>query len=321
MANRTNHPVLTVAFCTRGRTPSLRVSLAALLDDLDVGPVRAEVLVVDDGTTEPAAVSGMAGEARARGHRFVHVAKEPRGTGLFESRRVAVDLATTPVVLFLDDDADVSGGYCAGLLAHLGRDPSLAGVGGVDTSTLPRGFPPLGRQYARLFALAGDGPGLLSATGMNHSQATWRLQEAHFESEYLHGCNMAFRRSALVGLPASGWLSGHSPCEDLVLSAWARRRGKLLVDPALRVAHRHVPGGRGDTRERLTARLVSCLRFSRTYAPCAPHAMAWSVMGMFAKDMAKAVLCRRPRAVLATASAYAVFAGKAARMRREGSHA
>ena len=68
-----------------------------------------------------------------------------------------------------------------------------------------------------------------------------------FTSEFLHGCNMSFRRSAIVAIPDVPWLHGQSQGDDLYISLVAGQYGELLVSPALRAWHAR-PSGPSESR-------------------------------------------------------------------------
>ncbi len=303
-------PDVTVAFCTRNRGEALRSALSALLTDAVGSKVHCKVLIVDDGALSATEVHIMADMSSSAGQDFAYVKKGSEGLGLYESRRLAVRLAETDLLLFLDDDCEIGVGYLSRLVLRFERHSDLVGLGGVDGVSLPNGHGTCGRVYARLFLLASKNIGQLSRTGMNYGQAEWRRQGLPFVADYLHGCNMAFRSSVLLDLPMIPWLTGHAPCEDLVLSAHAGRAGELLVDPGMPVSHICAPGGRGRHKERILSRLRASRRFSVQYHPCPMILFYWSVLGLFIKDIAKvawASVDGRTGRLAATLTAYLQF--------------
>ena len=295
-------PALTVAICTMDRPGPLVEVLGALAaQDLDGG---WDVLVLDEGTT-PLREADLSGTLQGRAPLRL-VRKDAGDTpGLYGSRRACAAAAGGELVLFLDDDAVPAPDYLSRLAALAAAWPGHAGFGGVDRLGLPERAGRVARLYARAFLVAGPGPGRLGATGYNHAQMTWRMQAGPFESEFLHGCNMAFRKQALEGLPHLAWLTGHSCCEDLVLSAHASRSGALLVDPSLRVEHRLAPGGRGTNAERLGATIVNHARFLAWHRRRPSRAaFAWGMAGLLAKDLTRG-LAKRGLPMAGVLSAYA----------------
>ncbi len=286
---------LTVAICTRNRAASVAFTLAHIWRQASRLSSAIEVLIVDDGEIEEATVDRWAEDAAAAGAVLRYLRKAPAARGLYASRKLAVSEAHAEIILFLDDDVTIRRGYLARVASAFRDNPNLSGLGGVDQLSLPAGNGALGEGLARLFLMSSGDPGKLSASGMNYAQSMWRLQASPFASEFLHGCNMAFRRSALLQLPDLPWLTGHSPCEDLVLSFEASRSGQLMVDPELRIDHLAVEGGRGDVRDRLRARVGNAARFQIHRNGRLGLAFVWSACGMLSKDLAKAFKDARPR--------------------------
>ena len=83
----------------------------------------------------------------------------------------------------------------------------------------------------------------------------WGTATTPFETEFLYGCNMSFRKWALEGLPDSDVFVGHGYGEDLYVSHWARRKGSLVVDPHLNVRHYQTPVSR-DRMDEVSYRQV-----------------------------------------------------------------
>lgn len=275
---------LTVAICTRNRPADLARTLTALAGQRDVEHVDWELLVVDDGdpTSGTRDVATQFSDAISCRYHLKTAADRP---GLFASRLKALEFARGAIVLFLDDDAVPDDDYFSTLLELASANPSHSAFGGVDRNDLPASASAAAFAYARLFLLAGNGPGRLGRSGYNHAQMTWRSQVAPFNSDFLHGCNMAFRRDALAGLPDLEWLQGHSCCEDLVLSRHAARSGPILVSPHLRVSHFPGKGGRGGNAERLFNALLNHARFHATLSSPSTVVHAWSMTGLLVKDL------------------------------------
>lgn len=274
---------LTIAICTKDRPDSL-LDVLRTLSSLPMTSLDAvEILVVLDGTNAPSQEDCDLAAGR-------HVRMRPKGPderpGLYASRIVCAEEARGDVVLFLDDDAHPCPGYLERLQDLAAAHPTTQGFGGVDRASLPASPSWFAMAYARAFLLAGRSPGKLSPTGFNHSQMSWRQQSEPFESEFLHGCNMAFRKAALRDLPDVPWLSGHACTEDLVISRHATLRGPLLVDPSLGVRHLPGEGGRGSAPQRLRTMLVNHARFQAWRTGSRPMFLEWSMLGLFLRDLA-----------------------------------
>ena len=298
---------LTIAMCTRNRPGPLVRALRAAATDASATQLRYETLVIDDGELPPELIAEMQALVQNLGGEFGYHRKPDSTRGLYRSRKVAVDLSSARILLFLDDDAEIEPGYMALMMRTFRTDASLSGIGGIDRLSLPLGNGHLGEAYAKTFLMSSGEPGRLSQAGMNFSQSLWRGQRDKFESEFLHGCNMAFRRAAIADLPDLPWLEGHSPGEDLVLSVVAARKGRLVVDPALGVEHACEPGGRGGAGHRMRVKLANAARFQcwRLGRSRPGLAMFWAGFGMAIKDLAFATSGRWAAVDVLTGYAYA----------------
>lgn len=230
---------LSVVICTRNRPQELGLCLRSLSlqEEVDAG-TGIEVLVVDDGELASQQLEEMAAMLPPW-MSFHYYRKEV--PGLFRSVRESLTLIRYPVVLFLDDDVELEPSYLCKLIRHYREKPELSGVGGVDrllTSSW------LWRCYARFFLYSSGSPGKLSLSGYGGSMATWIATAVPFQTEFLYGCNMSFRREALRDLPECEWLQGYSLGFDFYMTGIAARHGLVLVDPALGVLHHQAPASR-----------------------------------------------------------------------------
>jgi GT2 family glycosyltransferase len=274
-------PRLTVAVCTRHRPDDLRRCLESLVR-AERPPAEVEVLIIDDGDLPlDDTAFRRAVLARNYGFRCLH---NPGPHGLVHGRVMAIKNASGDVILFLDDDVRIDPGYLTRIVEQYGGHPEAAGIGGVDTLTEEtRG---LRRAYRRLFLLDSGRPGRLSSSGFNGSMHGWSRMTRSFETEFLSGCNMSFRREALLGFSPPGWLEGYSHAEDIVLSEAARRTGPLFVDPGLKVEHHRSPESRvpkTKTAYTTVRNIYHVLEF-RGSSGWAYAALFWSALGLILKD-------------------------------------
>lgn len=206
---------------------------------------RTELLIVDDGPLPSDVVGDLQSRVEQAGLSFTYHDKHER-PGLLRSRIAAIGLTGANIVLFVDDDIEMTSGYLARLLAHFVQRPDLAGVGGIDVLGQPE-------KWTRTIAAILTGAaavrmGRFSGAGYNGDCPRWPRARQPFHSEYLVGFNMSFRREALLGLAERDWLSGYGLGEDLYVSVHARRYGPLVVDPDLKVAH-HLSHSTFDGRD------------------------------------------------------------------------
>ncbi len=130
-------PRTSVVVCTRDRQSSLRRCLESL-SGLD--PPATEIIVVDNGT-DPSTVETIVGEFGAR---YVREALP----GLDRARNRGVSEATGEIVLFTDDDVEVTPGW-AGRLAACFDDPLVMAASGM---VLAASLDPSARARSEMYA-------------------------------------------------------------------------------------------------------------------------------------------------------------------------
>lgn len=275
--------ILSVVICTRDRPAELQRCVESVLQAIRVDDTdECELLVVDDGQMESRIVESLLSRAAAARISFAHV--KAGSAGVFEARRTGTKHARGDVVLFLDDDVTIAPDYLRELSAAYRRHPAAAGIGGVDQ--LDPGRPFLLRVLHRLFLFDSGSPGRLSLSGFNGSARRWISQQTDFESDYLFGCDMSYRRSAVADLPIVDWLTGYSLGEDLYISWMARRHGVLVVSPALRVEHHRSPTARDEMAAVGRAQVVNMFRLLRVrhQSPLSVAALFWTLGWFIMKD-------------------------------------
>lgn len=197
-------PKISVIVCTYNGGATLRETFEQLqrLDYPDF-----EVIVVDDGSTD-----GGADEAESYGYRLIRT----HNAGLSSARNTGVHAAHGELVAYLDDDAYPDPDWLKYLALSFLRE-DYVGVGGPN-------IPPPGDGW--IADCVTNSPG-----GPIHVLLTDR------EAEHIPGCNMAFRKSAL--LAAGGFDERFRTAGDDVDICWSLQKlgGKLGFSPAAVVWH------------------------------------------------------------------------------------
>lgn len=226
---------ISAVFCTRNRAVELKRAVHSTLAALP-GHAEAEleILIVDDGQLSAAFMIELERHATAAGASFAYINKR-QNAGLMRSRVAALQHARHELVLFLDDDVEVDPGYLSALIETYRAYPRATGVGGVDLLTAEA--PCWRRWYERLIGFRSGHLGKLSAAGFGGGMDQWNFATAVFETEFLYGCNMSFKKAALTRLDCPEWFANYSLGEDLYISQIARCSGALLVQPKMRVRH------------------------------------------------------------------------------------
>jgi mycofactocin glycosyltransferase len=203
---------LTVVIPVRDRPAALGRLLTALRDQPDT--CAARILVVDDGSTDPAAVRAVAA-ARAE------VLRHDRARGPAAARNAGLRAATTGLVAFLDSDCVPRPGWLAALRPHL-ADPRLALVA-PRIVALPAPLPGWPSGYE---AVAG-------ALDMGTRPAAVRPNAL---VSYVPSAALLARRAAL----GDGFDTSMPVAEDVDL-VWrlAAAGWRVRYEPAAEVAHEH----------------------------------------------------------------------------------
>ncbi len=189
--------------------------LDRLLDSRALDGV-ADIVVVDDGSTDPA----VGGVARAHGARLI-VNATSGGPGA--ARETGWRSTTQPVVVFVDADCVPDTDWLEPLLAHLGDDevvavaPRVSGVNGPDTSVLARfehDHGPIDR---------GGGPARVGVGAVT----------------FVPSAALLVRRESLVAI--GGFDPGLRVGEDVDLVWRLLGRGTVRYEPLVNVTHRSRP--------------------------------------------------------------------------------
>jgi mycofactocin system glycosyltransferase len=266
---------VTVVVPVRDRTAAVIRLLAAL------PPGLGGVIVVDDGSADPAALRAAAEAAGAR------VLRHHRSRGPAAARNAGLAAATTPLVAFLDSDVLPAPGWLAPLLAHLG-DPAVGLVAPRIVALTPvRGW--VARYEAVRSSLdLGPDPAVIVP----------RSRVAYVPSAAL------LVRRAAVG---AGFAEDMRVAEDVDLVLRLHTSGwRLRYEPAARVAHDHRTG--------LRAWWLRKAFYGTGAAPLAlrhPGSVPPMVLSPWSAAVAGLLLARRPVA------AGAVTAWAAHRLARE----
>ncbi|WP_174278097.1 mycofactocin biosynthesis glycosyltransferase MftF [Goekera deserti] len=204
---------VTVVVPVRDRTAGLARLLAALR--ADPGTAGVPVVVVDDGSADPAAVAAVAAAAGAR------VLRHPSSRGPAAARNAGLRAADTAAVAFLDSDCVPAPGWLTPLLGHL-ADPRLALVAPRIT----------GLPTARAGRLTRY-EGVASALDMGPHPAP---VAPHTAVAYVPSAALVARRTALGG----GFDEQLRVAEDVDL-VWrlAAAGWRVRYEPAAVVAHEH----------------------------------------------------------------------------------
>lgn len=169
---------ITVVICTLNRAAVLTETLKSLRQLLMTTRHSAEVLLVDNGSTDstPQILRDFAASTNC-----VRLALERR-RGLSYARNLGLAHAQTSIVAFVDDDVDFAPAWLDAMVESFHHQPKVDAVGGRTDPRFPEARPDW--FYDRLI-------GWYSCS-MLGEQSRWMSAQ-----EFPYGVNMAFRREVL----------------------------------------------------------------------------------------------------------------------------
>lgn len=247
-------PSVSVVVPTRDRADLLDGCLRAL-GELDYPPERLEVIVVDDGSSDPAAVAAV---ASAHGARLLI---NERNRGPSYSRNRGVRAATGEVIAFIDSDCVPGPCWLRDLVPYLAWER----VGAVGGRTIGHYTQSLLDRYEEVSSPLDMGPWL-------------RIEGKGADTFYVPTCNLLVRKE--VYLQLGGLREDLRVGEDVDLCWRLRARGHYLVyAPEGIVRHKHRDSLMGMLRRRAEygtseARLHRLHPDKRKRFPLAPAPMA-----------------------------------------------
>jgi GT2 family glycosyltransferase len=164
--------------------------------------------------------------------------------GLTKQRNVGLELVSEKVqiVHFVDDDVEMEPGYLDALMQVFLSQPNIVGAGGMVLGG-QRKKPPLSAVWG---GRESNRPGVVLSSGFNigaHETArTIRV-------DWLPGCSMSFRLSAIGDISFDERREGYAIGEDVDFGLKAASLGVLLHVPEARLVHHQSPTNRHDKPE------------------------------------------------------------------------
>jgi mycofactocin glycosyltransferase len=262
-------PSVTLIIPVRDRAEELDRCLAAVR--APATPAALEVIVVDDGSADPAAIAGVCTRHGAR------LVRRAVSGGPAAARNAGFDVSQTELVAFLDSDCIPSPGWIGALAGHF-ADPLVG-------AAAPRVQPLTSNAYA---------------------QARSPLDMGARPAEVRPGGPVPYVPSAALVLRASAggrFDPGLRYGEDVDLVWRLHDRGwRVRYDPRVHVRHREPPTYRG--------RLARRFRYGTSAAPLSrrhPGRLAPAVIHPVPGLAVALILARRPRAATAVLVAQAAL--------------
>jgi glycosyltransferase involved in cell wall biosynthesis/GT2 family glycosyltransferase len=226
-----------VVIATKGRPDALRETLRSLGR---CEPEPDELIVVDGDPEGSAGAPVRELDQCHDGPPARYVASEP---GLTRQRNLGTSAATGDVIVFLDDDVEVSPGLFAAL-ARAYRERDVVGATGF---VVERSGRRLGDKASRLrrLLLGRRGEGTMTRFGYPR-----RLPESSAERdvEFMQGCLMSARRELVERVRFDERLTGYGLAEDEDFSYRLSRLGRIRYLPDATVVHKNTGFRTADQR-------------------------------------------------------------------------
>ncbi len=268
---------------TRNRLSDLLVCL----DSIRQQTVLPDELIIVDASDDPICQQGAyqkflgAFEAQKKGSSCVHYVHTTK-PGLPLQRNKAIEMATTDILYFFDDDVILEPAYLEQMQKIFAIKPSYGGGMGAVTNITPK-QKNLFWVVKRMFGLQQIyQSGGFTWSGMPlHAYGMQKFQEVHV----LGGCCMAFRTEVCKRQMFDEKLGRYAYMEDADFSWRVSRERKLFYNPRAKLAHMVSPQARDkivDTRA-LYIKNYSYLFFKNVYKTRRLKVLAyyWTVLGLF----------------------------------------
>jgi GT2 family glycosyltransferase len=226
-----------VVIATLDRVDLLRETLESLRA---CDPFPAEVIVLDGDPASSARETVHGFEDRlAPALRYINTPPS-----LTAQRNRGIDEATGDVVVFFDDDVDISPDVF-GQLEDAYRDKSVVGATGLVVELEPRrlGGP---RSLLRRLLPGGGREGTFTRFGYPRYL---RRQDRPLDVEFMQGCFMSARRAALEQVRFDEDMGGYALAEDEDFSYRLSRVGRIRYLPSVVIHHKKLGFRSKDTRE------------------------------------------------------------------------
>ena len=216
-------PQISVAICTFNRAPLLRKCLEGLTGQ-SLDPKEVEVIVVDNNSSDETAAVTKSFARKIKNLKYVFEEKQ----GLSRARNRAIEDASGPIIVYIDDDAIPYADWLEKILEAFEKFPDCSVIGGESEPIFETERP----QWLDDDLLKAYSCGLNYSTDYHYIEG----------SEWLVECNLAYRIEPLraaggfserLGRNGSLLLSGDGTVNDLI----AHAGGKLLYTPFAKVRH------------------------------------------------------------------------------------
>ncbi len=251
--------------------------------------IPQELIVVDDDALGDEMIDWMKSACASVGVELVYLRKEKTGRerGSSQSRNLALEHASSQVLVVLDDDIVLKPRFFSSLfqtwLEH--EDTQLLGVGGVIVNN--RKISLLEKVYRRFFCLSSKLAWDVNAVGYQVWDDGIHLAE---KGCYAHGGLFAYSVHHIKQMNGFTEFSlGRNALEDVDFFLRAKQAGlHIIVDPGARAVHEHTPTGRESSFTTGRKESENRLHIYRQYGKKGLYGRLWffwATIGWVAKSL------------------------------------
>jgi glycosyltransferase involved in cell wall biosynthesis len=204
-----------------------------------------ELIIVDDGELSELPLEK---ECKKEGIRYFYIKKEKKG--LTESRNEGIKASTGNIIFFFDDDVVLYSEYLEEILNIYNKDTEemIGGLGGIVANYKPLSLKNRFRRIFDIFFLiSGFNEGKVLPSGFcTDFGITGRPIREIADVDFLHGCNMSFRKKIFNDFTFTDEYRTYGLGEDKDFSYQVSKKFKLIINPKSRLLHLKSPEMRPD---------------------------------------------------------------------------
>lgn len=238
-------PLISVVIATRDRAYALKNCLDRVFSQ---DSENLEVIVVDNSSDEDTA-------DLIREYEVIYLRESPKTDNVSYLKNIGVKKSSGEIIAIIDDDSIVQSGWLQTALVAF-SDPEIGGISGrVIEAAFPEDNSPIIAKLSPAFDMI--------CNFNNH----W---PQIVDVDYLYGCNMLWRRQALIKAGIfDNWM--HYSRGEQELSIRVKRAGyRLIFHPGVVVQHLRAPRANGAVQRsgnvNFRSRMIHCRSLTYQYA-------------------------------------------------------
>ena len=276
---------ISVIICTKNRIQEVTkciesVLIQTLLPD--------EIVIIDGSDTEEL---NLEIKRRFNGEKILYVHSKP---GYTYQQNIGIEASSGNILIFLDDDVILDKDYIKNIIYVFDNDfgKKVGGVSGEiiaekqDDNFVKRVFKFGFQILAIMFFLTRSGDGKFLLSGLPKVIKSGSVDRIT-NIEYLHGCDMAFRREVISEFRFGDDLPGYIGGADDDIAYRVSRKYQNIYTPFAKLFLQDVPSTKGSKYAQMKKTIENhYYLFKKNLPQDFKHKFAfwWSVVGLFVRD-------------------------------------